>query len=205
MDIWNTRYADPRYAYGTAPNVFFAEQLKKYRPIGCILLPADGEGRNGVYAAEQGLEVHAFDLSTEGRQKALRLARDRNVSLDYRTGDFRELGYRADSFDVLALIFAHFPAGHKEAFNRQLGTYLKPGGLLLFEAFGSDHLRYRTADPKVGGPGDEAMLFSTQELARTFPDFEVSLLEERAVELREGPFHQGTGSVVRMVARKPLR
>ena len=205
MDFWNTRYADPRYAYGTAPNVFFAEQLTKYRPTGRILLPAEGEGRNGVYAAEQGLEVHAFDLSTEGQRKALQLAKDRNVTIDYRTGDFRELGYRAGSFDVLALIFAHFPAAHKEAFNQQLGHYLRPGGLLIFEAFGSNHLRYRTANPKVGGPGDGAMLFSTQELERTFPDFEVSLLEERPVTLREGPFHQGTGSVVRMVARRPLR
>ena len=205
MDFWNTRYTDSRYAYGTAPNVFFAEQLVKYKPTGSILLPADGEGRNGVYAAQQGLEAYAFDLSAEGQKKALQLAGDRGVTLDYRTGDFRELGYRKDSFDVLALIFAHFPADQQEVFNRQLGTYLRPGGLLLFEAFGSEHLHYRTANPKVGGPGAAEMLFSTDELRRTFLNYRIDLLEERTVTLNEGPFHQGTGSVVRMVAHKPLQ
>ena len=205
MDFWNSRYAHPDYAYGTAPNVFFAEQLTVHRPSGSMLLPADGEGRNGVYAAEQGMDVYAFDLSVEGQKKALRLAEDRGVTIDYRVGDFRKLGYRENRFDVLALIFAHFPAAEKEAFNRTLASYLKPGGLLLFEAFGSQHLAYREADPKVGGPGVADMLFSTEELQRTFPNYRIELLEERPVQLAEGPFHQGTGSVVRMIARKPLR
>jgi SAM-dependent methyltransferase len=201
-DFWNERYARSEYGYGTRPNVFFAERILRYRPAGRILLPADGEGRNGVFAAEHGLEVSAFDLSTEGQKKALKLAEERGVEIDYRVGDFREMGYLDDTFDVLGLIYAHFPAEVKETYNRHLASYLKVGGLLLFEAFGEQHLRYRNENPAVGGPGNQEMLFSVEELRRTFPHFEVLYLAEETVELDEGPFHQGTGSVVRMVARK---
>ncbi len=201
-DFWNDRYAAPDYAYGTAPNAFLAQQLRLRQPTGRILLPADGEGRNGVYAAEQGLEVHAFDLSTEGKQKAMQLAHRRQVAIDYRVGEFLDLGYHEDTFDVLALIYAHFPAELKKAYNQRLATYLCTGGLLIFEAFGQHHLSYRQDNPKVGGPGVAEMLFSTEELRRTFPHFEVYHLAEEAVELSEGTFHQGTGSVVRFVGRK---
>ena len=113
-DFWNERYAQPDYAYGTVPNAFFAAQLRLRQPTGRILLPADGEGRNGVYAAEQGLEVHAFDLSEAGQHKAMQLADERRVAIDYKVGNFLDLGYHEGTFDVLALIYAHFPAGLKE-------------------------------------------------------------------------------------------
>ena len=201
-DFWNDRYAQSEYAYGTAPNAFFAERLLRYQPTGKILLPADGEGRNGVFAAEHGLAVSAFDLSEEGKKKALALAQQRGVEIDYRLGDFRELGYREGTFDVLALIYAHFPAELKETYNRKLATYLRVGGLLLFEAFGEGHLAYRQENPSVGGPGAAEMLFSVEELRRTFPHFEVLYLAEEVTKLSEGEFHQGTGSVVRFVGRK---
>ncbi|CAH1001901.1 hypothetical protein LEM8419_02815 [Neolewinella maritima] len=199
---WNERYAQPDYAYGTDPNAFFAEQLRLRQPTGRILLPADGEGRNGVYAAEQGLQVSSFDLSEAGQRKAMQLADERRVAIDYRVGDFRELGYHEASFDVLALIYAHFPADVKQDYNQRLATYLRTGGLLIFEAFGSRHLEYRKDDPKVGGPGSQEMLFSVEELRRTFRYFEVLYLAEEPVTLREGAYHQGTGSVVRFVGRK---
>ncbi|WP_420459785.1 SAM-dependent methyltransferase [Neolewinella sp.] len=201
-EFWNDRYAAPDYAYGTAPNAFFAEQLRLRQPAGRILLPADGEGRNSVYAAEQGLEVHAFDLSAEGQRKAMQLANQRQVAIDYKVGEFLHFGYHEGTFDVLALIYAHFPAKLKEDYNRRLATYLRTGGLLIFEAFGQHHLSYRQDDPKVGGPGVAEMLFSTEELRRTFPHFEVYHLAEEAVALSEGNYHQGTGSVVRFVGRK---
>ena len=201
-DFWNDRYAATDYAYGTAPNAFFAEQLRLRQPTGRILLPADGEGRNGVYAAEQGLEVHAFDLSSEGQRKAMQLADERRVAIDYKVGELLNLGYHESTFDVLALIYAHFPAELKEDYNRRLATYLRTGGLLIFEAFEEQHLGYRQDNPKVGGPGVPEMLFSVEELRRTFPHFEVYHLAEEPVELNEGDYHQGTGSVVRFVGRK---
>ena len=201
-DFWNNRYAREEYSYGTTANVFFAERLLRYRSEGKILLPADGEGRNGVFAAKHGLAVSSFDLSEAGRNKAMKLAAGENVTIDYRVGDFTTLGYREGTFDVLALIYAHFPAEAKEEYNRTLATYLKTGGLIIFEAFGSQHLTYRDANPAVGGPGDAQMLFSTEEIARTFPHFETLYLAEEAVDLDEGEFHRGTGSVVRFVGRK---
>ena len=201
-DFWNERYAAPDYAYGTAPNAFFAEQLRLRQPTGRILLPADGEGRNSVYAAEQGLKVHAFDLSAEGQRKAMQLADRQQVAIDYKVGEFFDLGYHEGTFDVLALIYAHFPAQLKESYNQRLATYLRTGGLVIFEAFGQYHLSYRQQNPKVGGPGAAEMLFSTDELRRTFPHFEVYHLAEEAIALSEGDYHQGTGSVVRFVGRK---
>ena len=168
-DFWNERYAAPDYAYGTAPNAFFAEQLRLRQPAGRILLPADGEGRNSVYAAEQGLEVHAFDLSTEGQRKAMQLADQRQVAIDYRVGEFLNLGYYEGTFDVLALIYAHFPAELKEDYNWRLVTYLRTGGLLIFEAFGQHHLSYRQDDPKVGGPGGSGNAFLHGRITPHFP------------------------------------
>ena len=72
-EFWEIRYAEKQYAYGENPNVYFKEQLDKLKP-GKILLPAEGEGRNAVYAAKQGWEVMAFDLSSEGKNKAEKLA-----------------------------------------------------------------------------------------------------------------------------------
>lgn len=201
-DIWNDRYAHPEYAYGVTPNNFFAERLLRYRPMGKALLPADGEGRNGVFAAKHGLEVTSFDLSEAGSKKALQLASDQKVAIDYRLGDFREMGFEEGSFDLLALIYAHFSGDVKQEYNRALASYLRTGALLIFEAFGSQHLGYRNRNPSVGGPDDAEMLFSTGQILTTFPHFETLYLAEEVIELNEGKFHRGTGSVVRFVGRK---
>lgn len=201
-NFWNERYAAADFAYGTAPNRFLAQQLNRYQPFGRALFAAEGEGRNAVYAAARGLAVEAFDLSEEGRKKAVRLAQERNVTIDYRVGDFRQLGYLPETYDLLALIYAHFPPASKKAFNKELASFVKTGGLVVFEAFGSHHLPLRTANPAVGGPGVPEMLFSVAEIEQTFPDFDVRYLAEEQVELDEGIYHQGTGSVVRFVGRK---
>lgn len=201
-NFWNDRYAAEEFAYGTSPNKFFAEQLRLHQPTGRALMAAEGEGRNAVYAASSGWKVDAFDLSSEGRKKAILLAESAGVSINYAIGDFRDLGYQAGQYDLLALIYAHFPAELKKSFNGTLASYIKPGGLIIFEAFGSRHLPLRTANPQVGGPGAKDMLFSVEEVEATFPDFEPLYLKEEVVELNEGIYHRGKGSVVRFVGRK---
>lgn len=201
-DFWNNRYADAEFAYGTAPNQFLAEQLANYQLTGRALFAAEGEGRNAVYAAKSGLRVDAFDLSTEGKQKADRLAAVHNLQINYQTGEFTELNYEPATYDVLALIYAHFPADRKQEMNRQLAEFVKPGGLVIFEAFGSRHLAYRSANPAVGGPGAQEMLFSVAEIEETFADFEPLYLAEETVNLNEGKYHRGEGSVVRFVGRR---
>ena len=156
-----------------------------------------------MYAARRGWTVSAFDQSSEAKKKAMRLAAQHDVTLSYEVGTPETLTYAPEQFDAIALIYAHFPADKKSAYHQTLATYLRPGGTILFEAFSKRHLDYNRVNPKVGGPKDLAMLFSTDELAADFAGFEVLQLAEQEIELQEGAFHQGTGSVVRFVGRKP--
>lgn len=200
-DRWNERFSRTEFVYGELPNDYFKEQLDKL-PAGKILLPAEGEGRNAVYAARRGWIVSAFDISREGKNKALQLAKKNNVTLDYQVGELQTLTYTPGQFDVIALIFAHFPAAIKSGMHKKLNTFLRKGGIVIFEAFSKSHLAYNSNNEKVGGPKELAMLFSIEELQEDFPDYEIIELEEKVIELNEGPFHSGTGSVIRLVGRK---
>lgn len=198
---WDERYSNTAYAFGEQPNEYLREQLQKLQP-GSILFAAEGEGRNAVYAAKLGWTVSAFDISTEGRKKALQLAEKNKVSLDYKVGQLPDLDYTKGQFDAIALIYAHFPASIKSKYHKLLSTYLRKGGTVIFEAFGKKHLPYREKNPKVGGPRDLESLFSVEELLADFIDYEIIELVEKEVELNEGLYHSGTGSVVRFVGRK---
>lgn len=201
-NMWDSRYKNADYAYGTEPNDFFREQLQKLPP-GAILMPADGEGRNGVYAATKGWEVTSLDFSMEARTKALQLARERGVSIHYVVGDLEQLDFPKAAFDAIGLIYAHFSKEKKSALHRKLNNYLKPGGTVIFEAFSKAHVRLQANDPRVGGPKDIDMLFSLEELKADFPQYEPLLLEETEIDLSEGPYHKGHGSVIRFIGRKP--
>lgn len=198
---WDERYKDNEFAYGTKPNVFFKKWLLKFEP-GKILMPADGEGRNGVFAAQLNWNVTSFDLSAEGQQKALKLAKENNVSLDYIVGDLEQLEFEKNSFDAIGLIYAHFSAETKSKLHKKLNDYLKPGGIVIFEAFSKRHLDLKKANPKVGGPDNSNDLFSTAEILADFEKFEILYLEEEEIILNEGKFHIGTGSVIRFVGKK---
>ncbi|KIO75350.1 methyltransferase [Pedobacter lusitanus] len=198
---WDDRYKEQEYVYGKGPNLFFAEWLQKFEP-GSILMPADGEGRNGVFAARNDWKVTSLDLSTEGRTKALQLAKENQVTLDYMVGDLEELHFEKESFDAIGLIYAHFAAEKKSLFHQELDNYLKPGGVIIFEAFSKKHLELNKLDPKVGGPKDIDMLFSKEEIAADFENYEILLLEEEEVLLDEGKYHIGKSSVIRFAGRK---
>ncbi|MFZ6012080.1 MAG: class I SAM-dependent methyltransferase [Bacteroidota bacterium] len=198
---WNLRYKDAEFAFGKEPNVFFREWILKLKP-GRILLPADGEGRNGVFAAELGWAVTSFDLSNEGKIKTLQLAKERNVSIEYIVGDFSDLDFEPAAFDAVALIYAHFPANKKSEFHTKLKPYLKPGGIMIFEAFSKKHLAYRVSNPGVGGPTDIDVLYDENEIITDFSDFEILALCEETISLDEGKYHVGQGSVIRFIGRK---
>lgn len=200
-NMWNERYGDKHYAYGTAPNVFFKEWLLKFAP-GSILMPADGEGRNGVFAAMLGWDVTSLDLSAEGKVKALKLAADNHVAMKYLVGDLEQLEFVEESFEAIGLIYAHFAAEKKAVLHQKLDKYLKPGGVIIFEAFSKGHMLLVQLNPKVGGPRDIDMLFSKAELMADFVNYDLLLLEEQEVLLQEGKYHKGKGAVVRFVGRK---
>ena len=200
---WNEKYSKEEFVYGEEPNSFLKEQLAKI-PVGSILFPAEGEGRNSVYAAKIGWKATAFDISSEGRAKALRLAEKNNVTIDYKVGTIETMNFPTEQFDAIALIYAHFPANKKSVYYQTLDKYLKTGGLVIFEAFSKNHIDFVTANEKIGGPRDVGLLFSTDEIRADFANYEIIELEEKEVELNEGLFHNGTGSVIRFVGRKRI-
>ena len=198
---WNDRYKKEAFAYGEQPNNYLKEQLEKL-PAGKILFPAEGEGRNAVFAAKLGWTVFAFDISDEGKNKALQLAAKNNVAIDYQIGELQALNYKLDQFDAIALIYAHFPADIKSLLHQSLDKYLHQGGHIIFEAFSKSHLDYIAKNENVGGPKDIAMLFSIEEIKSDFHNYEIIELEEKEIELSEGEFHNGIASVIRFVGRK---
>lgn len=198
---WDDRYSNDEFAYGEHPNNFLKEQLEQLTAAK-ILFPAEGEGRNAVFAAQLGWEVSAFDISGEGKKKALRLAEKNNVAIDYQVGELQSLNYTEEQFDAIALIYAHFPAAIKSQLHKMLDVYLRKGGMVIFEAFSKNHLEYLAKDPNVGGPKDIESLFSIEEIKADFSNYEIILLEEKAIELNEGLYHNGQGSVIRFVGKK---
>lgn len=198
---WDERYKDHEFAYGKEPNIFFKEWLLKFEP-GSILMPADGEGRNGVFAAQLGWNVTSFDLSAEGQSKALQLAKENQVAIRYIVGDLEELEFEEKTFDAIGLVYAHFSAEKKSIFHQKLHDYLRQGGIIILEAFSKRHIHFKKLNPKVGGPDDIHMLYSKEEIAADFENYEVLLLEEEEILLNEGKYHIGTGSVIRFAGRK---
>jgi 2-polyprenyl-3-methyl-5-hydroxy-6-metoxy-1,4-benzoquinol methylase len=131
-DRWNDRYSKEEFAYGEQPNNYLKEQLEKLN-TGTILFPAEGEGRNAVFAARLGWTVSAFDISVEGKNKAFRLAEANHVTIDYQVGELQTLNYTIEQFDAIALIYAHFPADIKSLYHKMLDTYLRKNGLVILK------------------------------------------------------------------------
>ncbi|TGK05013.1 class I SAM-dependent methyltransferase [Leptospira semungkisensis] len=201
LNRWNERYSKEEFAFGEEPNLFLKEQLEKLKP-GKILFPAEGEGRNAIFAAKLGWDAFAFDISIEGKKKAMRLAEKNQVRIDYQVGELQTLNFKSEQFDAIALIYAHFPAEIKSSYHKTLNGFLRKGGMILFEAFSKKHLEYVMKDERVGGPRELPMLFSTEEIQADFPNYEIIELVEREIELSEGLYHVGKGSVIRFVGRK---
>ena len=195
-EFWNERYGQSMYSYGKAPNVFFALQLSTL-PKGKILLPAEGEGRNAVYAAVKGWDVKAFDYSEEGRNKAMKLAENYDVTIDYELSEALKFDSK-ESFDVIAMIFAHFGGQERIALCQKMEELLAPGGHLIMEVFSKNQLGRES-----GGPKDPELLYSKDEIKEAFPGLDFIVLEEAKIELDEGPHHQGTAAVIRAFAQKP--
>ena len=200
-EFWNNRYQSEIYAYGTDPNEFFKEQIGQLSP-GKLLFPAEGEGRNAVYAAGLGWEVSAFDISEEGRRKALKLARVNQVEIDYQVSDWQNVLYPEEAFDALVMIFVHLPSAQRYLFHEKMQQYLKPGGIIILEAFSKNHLAFNQVNENAGGPRDIDMLYSLEEIKADFRTFDLLVAEEKIVTLAEGQFHRGTSSVIRFVGRK---
>ncbi len=201
-EMWDNRYSGEDYAYGILPNDFFKYAIDKYKLAGKILLPAEGEGRNAVYAAKNGLNVTAFDISKEGKGKALKLAEKEDVEINYELGNLFDLDIINNQYDCVAFIYAHFPPPILSNYHKKIAELVKPGGYIVLEGFSTGHLELRKQNPKVGGPDKLEMLFSEDTIKRDFSGFEIIELEEIEIKLNEGKFHNGTGKVIRFVGKK---
>ena len=195
-EFWNQRFSTTEYAYGENPNTFIAEELRNLKP-GKILFPAEGEGRNAVFAAKLGFDVTAFDPSSEGKKKAEMLAAREKVDINYRLMGYENMDFPKESFDCIVLVFAHMPGSMRNLVHHKLVAYLKPGGTLILEGFSKEQITKNT-----GGPKSLDFLFAEQELRMDFSEFEHLKVEEADVVLDEGPFHQGMASVIRVVGVK---
>jgi 2-polyprenyl-3-methyl-5-hydroxy-6-metoxy-1,4-benzoquinol methylase len=195
-NFWDTRYSESVYAYGTEPNEFFKEELNKLA-AGKLLLPGEGEGRNAVYAAKNGWEVTAVDLSAEGKKKALKLADENKVDIKYTVSPLDEYAYAKNEYDVTALIFVHFHQDTREKTHKAIIGSLKKGGVLLIEAFSKSQINNDS-----GGPKDVSSLYSIEDLRQDFSELKIDSLSEHQVQLSEGPYHKGTADVIRLKAIK---
>lgn len=199
-EFWNERYSQADYVYGEQPNVFFKEQIDHLSP-GRLLMPADGEGRNGVYAATLSWDVTSFDLSEEGQRKALALAEKNHVHINYKVGALEELEFDPGTFDAIGLFYAHFAPEVRTSYHHRLAGYLKQGGHVILEAFSKNHEAFQKINPTAGGPKASNILFTLDQIAEDFKAFEILKLKEEVIELDEGLFHQGAASVIRFVGR----
>jgi len=195
-DFWNQRFANEEYVYGEEPNQFFRQELEKLTP-GRILFPGEGEGRNAVFAAKLGWKVTAFDPSSEGKKKALKLVKKNKVKIDYLLNNYDEVQFEPEEFDCVVLIFTHMPSHKRNEYHKKLTSFLKPGGILILEGFSKEQINNNT-----GGPRNVDMLFSKDELFNDFELFSKLEITEADTFLTEGETHNGISSVIRLLGIK---
>ncbi len=201
IDFWNERYSQTAYAYGETPNEYFKSKLA-LMPVGKILMPAEGEGRNAVFAATLGWDVVAFDNSSEGKKKAILLAQKQKVTIDYRVEDMSSIVLEDATFDAIGLCFAHFPPATRTIYHQKLAKALKKGGVIIMEAFSKDHATFQVSNPLAGGPLDEQLRYDFACLKLDFCNFEIIEAYQTETTLLEGLYHQGEASVVRLFIKK---
>jgi SAM-dependent methyltransferase len=198
LDFWNTRFSEQSYLFGTAPNAFLSSQRARLRPGMRALAVADGEGRNGVWLATQGLDVLSVDFSPVALKKAGELAAAAQVTLKTECVDLATWDWGAPRFDLVAAIFIQFaePDLRDHIFQR-MKDVLAPGGLLLLEGYRPEQLAYGT-----GGPQDINKLYTPTLLKEAFSDFDILTLKEYDADLSEGNRHKGMSAVIDLVAQK---
>lgn len=193
--MWDQRYASDAFVYGTEPNAFLAQHANLL--TGPVLSLAEGEGRNAVFLATLGLEVHGVDGSAVGLAKAMALAASKGVTIRTEVADLAVFDPPPSTYGSVISISAHLPSAIRKRLHQRVERALRPGGIMLLEAYTKEQLTRNT-----GGPRDADMLMSRAELEREFPNCEPILAREIEREVVEGTFHTGLACVVQFIARK---
>lgn len=197
MSMWDERYADERFFYGTQPNDFLRVHAAAIRPGGRVLCLGEGEGRNAVFLAGLGHAVVALDQSAVGLHKALQLAAARGVSITALQTSLENYSIEPGSWDAIVSIWCHLPVSLRGKVHGQIATGLKPGGLFLLEAYRPEQLKFGT-----GGPKDEDMLPTLAQLRGELSGLDFEYAAETERDVREGQGHAGQSAVVQVLARK---
>jgi len=197
--MWNERYSEPGFAYGTEPNDFLAANAERCLPAnGEILCLAEGEGRNAVFLARLGQRVTAVDGSAVGLEKARGLAEQRGVALRTVVADLADFDLEIERWDGIVSIWCHTPSALRARLHRAIVAALKPGGVLLLESYTPKQLEYGT-----GGPPLADMLMTLAAVRQELAGLEFLKAEEKVREVHEGKYHNGLSAVLQVIARKP--
>ena len=195
IEFWNDRYRENETVYGYEPNNFFKHFIDTHRP-GRILLPAEGEGRNAMYAASKGWIVDAFDFSDVAKEKALKKAAEKKVKINY--GILNIEDFKASKqYDAVALIYVHLQPWLRKKFHDEIAKSLASAGYLIFEGFAKEQINVAS-----GGPKDEALLYSAPMICRDFQNLHILSCGQKEIELNEGQFHKGTAHVLQLIGQK---
>jgi SAM-dependent methyltransferase len=200
IESWNRRYADVEgFLFGERPNAFLERQRPRLRPGMRTLAVADGEGRNGVWLAEQGLSVLSVDGSSVAQERARRLAAARGVRLELEEADLESWRWPEGGFDLVVAIFIQFAGpALRETIFAGMRRALRPGGLLLLEGYRPEQVAYGT-----GGPRTLSHLYTEPLLRGAFADLEILELAAYDAVIEEGERHRGMSALIDLVARKP--
>ena len=198
MTIWDERFSESGFKYGTEPNAFLAQCASLLAPHSRVLVPGDGEGRNGVWLSSQGHSVTSVDNSAVGLKKAADLAASRKVPLTTEFADLEHWQPPSAAYDAVVLIYTHLPAAFRQRAHRALAQALVPGGWIFIEAFHPEQLAHTS-----GGPKDASMLYTPAQLSADFEGLALSVLAWHGkTQLAEGPGHQGLAHVTRWTGQR---
>lgn len=199
-DFWNQRYASTEdYVFGVEPNAFLRSQAGRLAPGARLLAVADGEGRNGVWLAGRGLDVHAIDVSPVALRKAARLADERGVTLRFEQCDLLEWDWPEARYDAVVAIFIQFaPPGEREKLIAGIRRCLKPGGVLLLQGYTPKQVEFGT-----GGPASPDNMYTEADLRSWFGDWRIEYLRVHESVIDEGAGHRGLSALIDLVAVKP--
>lgn len=197
--FWNERFDKKEFIFGKEPNEYLVEQASRYlKPNSSVLCIADGEGRNGVWLAKQGMHVTGFDVSDIALAKANQLAADNEVNIQYSLCDTDGFDWQADSYDAVMGIFIQFADPEMRArIFKQVHQTLRPGGLFILQGYTPKQLAYKT-----GGPSLIEHLYTEEMIRELSQDFELLELQCYEKELSEGARHTGMSALLGMVAKK---
>ena len=194
--IWDDRYGERGWAFGTEPNDFLREVADRI-PTGDVLCLGEGEGRNAVFLAEMGCRVTAVDASSVGLDKAARFAAARSVDITTVHADLADYAIEPDAWDGVVSIFCHLPQPVRQRVHRQIVSGLRPAGVVVLEGYTPDQLKYGT-----GGPPVADLLYTAETVYGDFAGLELEMAREMVREVHEGRYHNGESAVVQVLARK---